>query len=278
MSTSRRVVRRPADTLPEDRRSYDEKNRKVISSDPGVTTTAVITSGADDVPTLVPAPRRAIESVVEFVPADRARDLDALTAMEIGLGLLLQGIIFTRHDLQALMDNNDLQSDDFRLERVIYDWPRQEEDVEPLPSALIHAPGERTYGHQNMGNADLLEETVHVFGRNTVLRKLASVTTELEVTVWSAHKEERRAIVAGLERSLLAEPGDGRSARRVVVEHYFDRVARYDLKTIAYADTAASAQSNRWVLQARIAAEIDRVVLVPTPGPLTVQTTTVISS
>jgi len=264
--TTRIITRTIKESIPDGKAVYDRDRSVVSPVSVDVKPGAVVTRGSDGVDVIVSNPPNEVEYAVEMVPVDRARDLDAFTALQIGMSEILSGIIFSRHDLGALLCNGDLQSDTFRLERVILDWPTQQDDVEPFPSALIMCPGERTYEHNGMPGATLIEESLDVYGEGTILRLLATVECKLEITIWSAHKEERRGIMAGLERALLAEPGDERSGRRVVLSPYYDRIAGYDLSSASYMDSSDSAQANRWVVQAKVDASIDRVMLVPSPG------------
>lgn len=266
MSKTRRTVRRVPESLPEEGRGFDPVHNEVFSADPDAQPSAVITAGPDGVPTMVSNPAARVESGVEMRAVDRARDLDALTSMQLGLATLIRPIVFTRTNLKELVDSGDVQSDDFTLQRILFDWPAQEEDVEPSPSALIWCPDRRRYDRDGLQGVELIEDTLDVYGENTILRKLSNVSCVLELTIWCAHKEERRGIIAALERELLAEPGDERPGRRIPVVHHYDRIARFDLLSAEYGDSAEGAQRNKWTVQAQVEADIDRVVLVPTPG------------
>lgn len=269
----RRIVRVPLDLLPEDASRGLDRRGRLVPSGPGSTPTGSIRAGGEGVPVLAHHPTTGgVEYPRDLTPVDLDKDLDALAAMQIGFARLLQGMTIKSLNLEARLANDDLQSRDWKLTRIYFDWPRQEDDEAPSPSACILCPDDRLYERQDLSTI-LLEETLHVFGAGTVLRKLANVTCDLEVTFWDFNKEERRGTVAALERTLLAEPADERQGRRVPVVEYFDRVARFDLKAIRYPDTSEGAQANEWVMQARVGADIDRVVLVAAPPLMKAVTT-----
>lgn len=250
-----RVVRQLDEGLPDDDRPLNSRGRIVT---PEASSRATLRN-PDLTESIVRLPHGSSLYTQPLVAMRPESDLDALSAMQIGLGRLLQGLTFWQHNLEARLGSQDLQPRGFRLERIFFDLPRQEDDLDPMPSACILCPGERSYEQQDL-SITLIEDTADVFGEGTVLRKLAHVTCELELAIWSAHNEERRGIVAGIERELLAEPNDDRAGRRVVVADYFDRVARFALLRDAYPD--GGGQSNERMVQFRIAADIDRVVLV----------------
>ena len=255
-----RVVRKVLDSLPDDAdRNIDGQGRLISTATPGV---AIIRNDDGTLSRVSNPPRPTQVYATQLRRLNADVDLDALSAIQIGLGRLLQGLPpFVQHNLAARLENSDLQPRSFKLERVFFDHPRQEDDLEPMPSACILCPGDRTYEHQDL-STPLLEDTADVFGEGTVLRKLSNVTCELDLTIWSAHKEERRGIVAGIEDALLAEPNDDRGGRRLVLVDYYDRVARYELKRANYPDDADTAQANQWIASFRIAADVDKVQLV----------------
>lgn len=265
----RTVVRRVPDTLPEDDpRNVDNLGRLVPL--PGSEPEAVITAGLEGIPTQINRARRMlVEYPGDLRPADPARDMDALTAMQLGCARLLQGMLSHQLNVEALLDNEaDVQSRNWKLTRLFFDHPRPEDDAEPYPSANIAAVGKRTYDRQSLSTV-LLEDTLNVFGPGTVLRKLANVSTQLEVTVWHATKEERRGLQAAVERTFLVEPAQDAQGRRVVVKEHYDRVARYVLVDADYPmDTPQFAQASTWISKITLAADIDRVLLVVSPGTM----------
>ncbi len=252
---STRVVRQLDEGLPEDDRPLNSRGRIVTPT----ASSRVTVRNADGTESLIGSPPGAAHYPRQLTALRPEADLDALSAMQIGLGRLLQGLTFYQHNLEARLESEDLQPRGFKLQRIFFDMPTQQDEIEPMPSACIMCPGDRTYDQQDL-SITLIEDTADVYGEGTVLRKLAHVTCELELSMWSAHKEERRGLVAGIERELLAEPNDDRGGRRVVVRDYYDRVARFTLIRSKYPDTGA--QSNEWITTFPIAADIDRVVLV----------------
>lgn len=263
VANPRRIVKRPLDTLPDDVPRALDGRGMLVPVGPDSEPDAVITKGGDGVP--VQSHKSGVEYPADLTAVNTDRDLDALSALQIGFARLLQAMEPKQLNLEAILANaSDVQSRGWKLGRIFFDWPRQEDEEQPSPSACVMAPDDRIYERQDLSTI-LLEETLNVFGAGTVLRKLAAVECELQITIWGFNKEERRGMAAAMERTLLAEPGDDRQGRRVAVAEYFDRAARFTLKSIKYPDTPESAQADQWVLQARIGADIDRVLLVVAP-------------
>jgi len=257
----KRIARYVPDGIPEDDRPVSgDAGTDVVSSSPS---TLAALSNSDGTTTLIPATAPAgmlyAEELRDVAPQS---DMDALSAMQIGLARLLQGLSFWQHNLEARLAAGDLQPREFKLERIFFDFPRQEDDLDPMPSVCIRCPGDRLYGQPGLG-VGILEDTADVYGEGTALRRIAHVTCELELSVWCAHKEQRRGFVSGVEKALLAEPNDDREGRRIIVADYFDRVLRCQYQRVSYGDDGMSAQSGRWMAQCFIAADIDRVVRVP---------------
>jgi len=224
-----------------------------------------IVAQRDGTEKLVPNPQDQTQFAAGLTPVQQDRTLDSSSAMQIGLYSMLRNMRAWRIGLDDLMREGDLQASSFELARVFFDWPRQEDAIDPMPSATITLPEEEVYGHQGIGGGVILEETADQWGPGTILKKTAHATTTLNLVIWSAHKEERRGLKKALQRVFLTEPHEEMSGRRVVVPQYFDRVARFELLGIRYDDGQESAQSNEWILVARFAADIDVVDLVTRP-------------
>lgn len=198
-------------------------------------------------------------------PVQLDRAIDPGVAMQLGLHTLLKGMRAWRIGLDDYINNRDLQSSEFGLARIFFDWPRFEDAVDPMPSVALTLPEEEVYDAQGLHGGTVLEETVERWGPGTVLKKTGVASTTVHAVIWSAHKEERRALKKALLRLFLTEPNEEMSGRRVVVPQYFERVARYELKGTRYEDDPQSAHSNEWIMTARITAEIDIVDLVKRP-------------
>lgn len=246
-----------------------------IVGGPDSAPTAVIRRQRDGTEKLTPNPPSATQFAVGLDPQQQERTLDSTSAMQIGLWNLLRGARAVRIGLDDYLNNNDLQSDTFGIERVFFDWPRWEDAIDPMPSLALTLPEEETYSFQGLGGGLILEDTIDQWGPGTVLKKTGTAETTIHAAVWTAHKEERRGLKKMLQDLLLTEPHEEMSGRRVVVPQYFDRVARYELEGIRYDDTPESAQSNEWIMIARISASIDIVQVVGRPPYMQQPTTNV---
>lgn len=268
----RRIVRRPLDTLPEGETLEHDPQGQILTQ---AETSAVISAGDDGVPVIANRDQRRLsEYVGDLRPAEPERDIDALTAIEIGAARLLQTIKAHSFDLEALLSNpDDLQSRSWPLKRIFFDWPRPEDEIDP-PSAAVMADGRRVYDQENLA-INLLEETWNVYGPGTVLRKLASVTAPVMIVAWHANKEERRGFQAAVERTFLAEPGRDEPGRRIVVREHYDRQAMFVLEEADYQDSGERAQAGEWISTLHLSASIDRVVLVVAPEAMEVATPSV---
>jgi hypothetical protein len=61
------------------------------------------------------------------------------------------------------------------------------------------------------------------------------------------------------------------SGRRVVIENYYDRLARFDLVGVSYGDSAETASRKKYPLLLRIKADISVVDLIEAPEYLKAQ-------
>lgn len=203
------------------------------------------------------------------------RQLDASTVCQIALGRLLSSMTMHRHNLEALLLQKDLQSSSFKFSRVGLEWPRREENIKPVPFAVIIPNGETVFDMPNLG-ANLIEETEGAYGENTVLRQVSRATQELVVHILSGHKEERRAVRAAFELFLLAEPNDEETGRKQIVPEYYNRVCRINLRGMGDPpDSESRALANEFELLARFEAQVAVVQLVTLPGFIQPTRTTV---
>ena len=222
--------------------------------------------GADGIPKRRGADTTRMTYLGEIAPVNIARHLDASTVCQIALKRLLEPLVMHRHNLEALIVNNDLQTSSFKFTRVALGWPRQGEQVKPLPMAVILPNGEAIYKMPNL-ESQLLDDTLNAYGEGTVLRQTSRATQELVVHVLSAHHEERRAIRAAFETFLLAEPNDDQTGRRQIIPEYYSRTVRCELLGISDPDDE-STRSNENDVIARFKTEVAVVQLVKNPGCL----------
>lgn len=199
-------------------------------------------------------------------PQQVDRQLDSSVVCQLAMARLLQSITFHRHNLEALLEG-DLQTSSFKLARVALGWPRREENLKPLPMAVVIPNGETTYAMPNL-EANFIERTENAYAPDTVLRQVSQATQELIVHVASAHHEERRAIRAAFELDLLAEPNDDLTGRRQVVPEYYNRSCRIELLGMIDPDDDGRALANEFEVTARFRADVAVVQLVSTPGTM----------
>jgi hypothetical protein len=255
-----RRVRSARDRVPDEQSVYDSNDLRV--GRPGFKPTEEIASQRDGVEAVVPT-SGTIRYGGGLLTQRPAIDMDALTVACIAMSRIVHGMQCHVIDLEAfLKDRNDIQVRTFTLPTVVLEYPRTE-DEQRCPLVVIEQGSEVTYGSSGEV-AHLLEDTYDRFFPNTVLRSIASASVELIVTVTLGHKDERRAVRACFERSLLAEPDSEKHARRVVVRENFDQQVRLQLLGSS-SPQQTDAQSNRWAYAARVLAEVERVELVGPP-------------
>lgn len=224
--------------------------------------------GNDGIPIRRGADTTRMTYLGEITPVNLERQLDSSAVCQLALARLLQSLTMHRFNLEALVkSSNDIQSSPFVFARVAMGWPRREEQLKPLPVAVILPNGETTYSMPSL-ESKLLDDTLGAYGEHTVLRQTSRATQELEVHVLSAHHEERRAIRAAFETFLLAEPNDDQTGRRQIIPEYYNRTVRCELIGMSDPDDEPRARSNEIELIARFKAEVAVVQLVNDPGCL----------
>jgi hypothetical protein len=202
------------------------------------------------------------------VPRDASLYVDDFTALQLGMWLIIDALEFTTIDRVALVARGRVESNTMKVTRVFFDWPDIEDDIIPVPSATIMAPQEVELELPGpLSGQPLLEETVDVYRSGTALRRLYELKATLEVVFWLQQKDDRAGLRKGLVEA-FHEPGDEFSGRRVSIPWYFDRVARFDLRGIAYEDSSDFARGKTWPLTARFTADIEAVSLVDLPATI----------
>ena len=228
-----------------------------------------VQTGRDGIDKRRPPDTERMTFVQRVEPVNLARQLDSSLVCQIGLRRLLEPLVMHRHNLEALIVNDDLQTSSFVFSRVALGWPRREEQLKPLPMAVILPNGDTTYDMPNL-ESNLIEGTEDAYGEGTVLRQVSRCTQELVVHILSAHHEERRAIRAAFELNLLAELNDDQTGRRQIVPEYYNRQVRINLLGMDDPDDDGRAQANEYELTARFQAQVAVVQLVTTPGNIQV--------
>ncbi len=232
--------------------------------------------GADGIPIRRGADTSRMTYLGELTPVNLERQLDSSAVCQVALSRLLRSLTMHRFNLEALIENEDLQGSSFVFTRVAIGWPRREEQLKPLPMAVILPIGETTYAMPSL-EAQVLDDTFEAYGEHTVLRQTSRATQALEVHVISVHHEERRAIRAAFETFLLAEPNDDQTGRRQIIPEYYNRTVRCELLGMSDPDDEPRTRSNEIELIARFKTEVSVVQLVNGPGCLQDSRPTVVS-
>lgn len=227
-------------------------------------TDAVIAKQLDGTERLLPASETAVQ-MPELVPVDGANLFDALTVAQFAATSAIHGLVCTSIGLKRFLETGEVQTRKFRIERIIYDWPTASDEIDPMPTVALVQNGRTSYDSQGLVGGTLLEDSLDQWGKGTILQRLGAATLQLDVIVWSAHKEERRAVAKSIEDLFLVEPQEEKHGRLIVVPQYFDRVVRLDLSGSERGDSIDAAQKNQWILVASLAAEVELVRLVGSP-------------
>lgn len=228
-----------------------------------------VQTGRDGIDKRRPTDTERMTYMQRVDPVNIARQLDTSAVCQIALKRLLEPLVMHRHNLEALIVNNDLQTSSFVFSRVALGWPRREEQIKPLPMAVILPSGESLYDMPDL-QSNLIEGTEGAYGECTVLRQVSRCTQELVVHILSAHHEERRAVRAAFELNLLAELNDDQTGRRQIVPEYYNRQVRINLLGMEDPDDDGRAQANEYELTARFQAQVAVVQLVTIPGHIQV--------
>lgn len=251
------TYRIPTDAIPEEQRGGGPVDPDTIAS--------TIATDAQGNQKRRPFPATSMTYLGTLTDVAPELRFDAVSICQLAIYRVLGGIVMHRTNFEAYVATGDIQTASFQFRRLIFDWPRDEEQIKPMPSAAIVAAGEVEYANPDLGT-DLLEDTVDVYREGSVLRRLSHATMRLVAHMLFAHKEERRAAHSAIERELLAEPDDDEGHRKVVIPEYYDRTVRMMLRSLARPDGADEAKTNTWELQAAFDCEVEVVKLVTDPG------------
>lgn len=219
--------------------------------------------------TTTPAPNGA-GGLVEQVPrawptVDPFSAPDALSALQVGLAVMLSKVDFWSVDMQSLFENGATKKRKFRFDRIRLDWADENDELAGhIPSAAIVASDDLTYQDDNF-SAVIDDDTDDVFGEGTVLRRVGHLSTVLEVKIWLANKDDRAGVRKGLEEAFLAEPSTEGSGRMIKVSQYYDQTARYLLRRMTMPDGEQNARSKQWIVNAFFQSDIQVVSLVRKP-------------
>ena len=196
--------------------------------------------------------------------------IDENTAAQLGLVLILNAVKFRSVDLLALVRGKVEKSRELEIAEVILDFPTAESEP-PTPFAVVTEAADAVYTpFTGMHSVKILEDTLHAYGRNTVLRQHGRAELEYAIQVFFADKDDRAGCRKRLIEVLATEPDSDRTGRRIVLPFYFDRACRYQLVGASYPDDGEYAQAGRWPLVVRVKAEMQHVTLVEAPPAMRV--------
>lgn len=133
--------------------------------------------------------------------------------------------------------------------------PRQDIHVEQpdnvhdlrFPS-ISFLPGPGQYIEFGLGEADIRDDTLHLYGRGTVVIQPAEYQEVFVLEVWAAKSPERRAVVAGIEAALLSQQHS--YALRLRLPQLFNSTATFALESRLLVESQA--ERNRRVAQLNI--------------------------
>lgn len=197
--------------------------------------------------------------------------VDEYTAAQLGLVLVVNTVRWRSVDLLALASGRVERSKDLEVQRVYLDYPDADATDPPTPFAVVTEAADGTYEpYTAMVSVGVLEDTLHRWGFNTVLRLHGRAMFEFAVQVFTSHKDDRAGLRKRLVEVFVTEPDSDATGRRIVLPFYFDQPVRYTLVSVSYPDDGEMAQANRWPLIVRLRAELQHVTLVEAPGAIRV--------
>jgi hypothetical protein len=255
------TYRYPPERQPPEHRELDERGSLVLTGhDPAA---GVIARNPDGTETLRP-PSRLASYPTPLAVSRPERDISSDLVMRLAVHGLLMGLVCYQVDHAALLSGAPAGVRPFALQRVHLSWPRPSEEPEPAPSVLIVVEDDVTYSDRQR-HPYMIDGSRGRWAPNTVLRKVARATGQVQIQAWCANIEQQEALRSAIERAFLAEPSEDLISRRIVVPQYFDQQARLTLMRIGSATSDEMVRENRWPLVATVQVEIDRVILMQTP-------------
>jgi hypothetical protein len=211
-----------------------------------------------------PGPLRLVE-VLQLSPRDAAM---------LGLYGILKNLTWQSFNLKDVATRTPIVAiTPLRFDDVVFDWPSWNVTDALTSKALITSIDAATY--EQPGEVRLLDETAELFAPGSILRHLGTQRIPLQIVCWCAHADQRRALESKLMSALAAEERSDLPGRRLVIPEYFNRVARYAMRSTMRPDDESRAAANEHVLEVPVEAEIEHVQLVYSPGYMLVPHTDV---
>lgn len=124
----------------------------------------------------------------------------------------------------------------FRFERVTENWSVFEENA-VYPSAVVWSEDIARYDSSRL-TPDVLSTDIEMpFG--SFMMTSCEMILSCKISAWATDDVERSALVAMLESEL--SPTEWRYGLLLVLPHYFNAIASYELQTVQYFDTEIDA-------------------------------------
>jgi hypothetical protein len=205
--------------------------------------------------TTYPAPLRPVD-VLQLAPRDAAM---------LGVYAMLKNLRWQSFNLREVAEGRPLVAIvPLQFDDIVFDWPTWGVTDAPTAKALITSLDAAVY--EQHGEVRLLDETAELFHPGSILRHLGAQRIPLQIVCWCAHADQRRSLEAKLMAALAAEERSDLPGRRIVIPEYFNRVARYTMRSTMRPDDEERSKSNEHVLEVPVEVELEHVQLVYSPG------------
>jgi len=118
------------------------------------------------------------------------------------------------------LDGRDLNAFTIKRTSMFPEQPRKEATIN-LPAIGV-IPSKHIQDEPWLGPPPTIEESYHVYGKDTVLVTCGEYMESLVLDVWTEYPAQRRSIIAGMESSVFHTE---RGPLYLTLPNYFDRVA-----------------------------------------------------
>jgi hypothetical protein len=203
-----------------------------------------------------PTPLRPVE-ILQLAPRDAAM---------LGLYAILKNLAWQSFNLRDVAEGRPLVAiKPLSFAEIVFDWPSWNTESS-AGKALITSLEPAAY--EQPGEVRLLDETAELFYPGSILRHLGTQRIPLQIVCWCPHPDQRRALESKLLAALAAEESSDNPGRKLVIPEYFNRVARYSLRSTMRPDDDDRTTAHEHVLEVPVEAELEHVQLVYSPGQM----------
>ena len=112
------------------------------------------------------------------------------------------------------------------IEQIYIEQPDNLDELK-FPS-IGFLPGRGVSEPMGLGPPEPLDDTLHVFGRDTILLQPGEYNEEFTIEVWGTKKAERRALIAGISSALRYSQVS--YPIRIEIPEYYNRVVEFTLE------------------------------------------------